>query len=63
MYSNNGVVGYRSMTNVPVVNNRSLWLIIGMLHALVSSRMVCKLIIARDSDFDLWKLDDFQTKQ
>ena len=57
------VVNDRAMTNVNVVDNRSLWPINGGLHAVVSSCMVCERLIARDSDFGCRKLNDFQTKQ
>ena len=43
----------RSMKNVHVVNIMSQYSIIGILHALVSSRVVCK-IIAIDSDLN-WR--------
>ena len=48
MYSNNGVVDNRSMTNVHVIDNRSLWSIKGTLQALVLLHMVCKQIITCD---------------
>ena len=57
------VVDDRSMTNVCVIDNRSLWSLIGRLHALISSHIVCKQIVAHDPDFEYRKLDDFQTKQ
>ena len=53
MYSNNGVVDNQSMKNVRVIDNRSPCLVLRTLHALVSSRTVCKLIIAHDSYLDL----------
>ena len=57
MYSNNGVVDNRPMTNVRVIDNRSPYLVLHTLHALVSSRTVCKLIIARDSYLDLQEVE------
>ena len=53
------VVDDRAMTNVHVVVNRSLWSINGGLHAVVSSRMICEQLIARDSDLVYRKLNDF----
>ena len=58
MYSNNGVVDNRSMTNVRVIDNRSPCSVIRTLNALVSSRTVCKLI-ARNSYLVYRKLNDF----
>ena len=63
MYSNNGVVDNRSMTNVRAIDNRSPFSVIGTLHTLVSSRTVCKLIIAHDSYLVYRKLNDFRPKQ
>ena len=63
MYSNNGVVDNRSKTNVRVIDNRSPCLVIRTLHALVSSRTFCKLIIARDSYLVYRNLKDFRPKQ
>ena len=57
MYSNNGVVDNRSMTNVRVIDNRSPCLVLRTLHALVSLRTVCKLIIARNSYLDLQEVE------
>ena len=51
------IVDDRSMTNVHVVNIMSQYSIIGILYALVSSLMVCKQIIARDSDFNWRKVE------
>ena len=45
------------MTNVRVIDNRSLCLVLRTLHALVSTRTVCKLIIARDSYLDLQEVE------
>ena len=57
------VVDDRSMTNVHVVDNRSPWSMNGGIHAIVSSRIVRKQLIACDSDFRYRKLNDFQPKQ
>ena len=51
------MVDDRSMTNVPVVDIMSQYSIIGILHALVSSRTVCKQIIAHDSDLKWRKVE------
>ena len=47
----------RSMKNVHVVDIMSQYSIVGILHALASSRTVCKQIIARDFDFNWRKVD------
>ena len=57
------VVDDRSKKNIHVVDNKYPYLIISILHALISLCMVCKQIIARDSDFDWTKWNDFRTKQ
>ena len=51
------------MTNVHVVDNRSLRPINGGLHAVILLRMVHERLIAHDSNFGYGKLNDFQTKQ
>jgi len=51
------MVDDRSMTNVHVIDIMSQYSIIGILHALVLSRTVCKQIIARDSDFNWRKVE------
>ena len=48
------VVDDRSMKNVHMVDDMSQYSIIGILHALISSHLVCKQIIARDFDFN-WR--------
>ena len=48
------MVDDRSMTNVLVVDVMSQFSKIGILHALVSSRTVCKQIIEHDSDL-IWR--------
>ena len=63
MYSNNGVVDNQSMINVRVINNRSPCLVIRTLHAFVSLRTACKLIITRDSYLVYKKLNTFRPKQ
>ena len=55
------VVNDRSMTNVHVLDDGYAYLDNKFLHALVSLRMVCKQIIAHDSDFDWRQLKGFQT--
>ena len=57
------VINDRYMTNVHVVENRSPWSMNGSLHAIISSHMVRKRLIARDLDFRCRKLNDFQAKQ
>ena len=52
------MVDDRSMKNVHVVDIISQYSIISILHALVSSHMVCKQIIASDSG---GKLNDLRT--
>ena len=51
------MVDDRSMTNVHMVDIMSRYSIIGILHALVSSRTICKQIVARDSDFNWRKVE------